>query len=314
VTADVRELYPSIPIDEGISALRSVLQHRMHYDDDTINFICDLAAFVLRNNIFKYEDQLYIQIFGTAMGTCFAPAYATIYLHVIETEIWHSFINNIIPQEYPILIKRYIDDLFGIFKTETSLQTYINLYNEARPSIKLEITGHGDDVNILDLNIFKGHRFHSSGLLDIKLFQKDMNRYLYIPPDSFHTQSTIKGFILSEIRRARICCTNDADYITAKENLYRRLLNRGYDPSFLHPLFHTEVERRALLAPLNFRQQETPIVFIIENSPRFSHGQLKDIIQFPVELEQHPLFEKIFHNQQPMICYKRSANIKDKLK
>jgi hypothetical protein len=316
VTADVKDLYPSIPIEEGIDALRTVLRNSMQWDEEKINFITNLAEFVLRNNIFQFQNKLYIQIFGTAMGTPFAPSYATIYLHVIEVEIWHNFKTNIPEADHPLLIKRFIDDLFGMFKTEYGLHKYIELYNAARPSIKLLITAFGNSVDILDLTIFKGRRYETTGILDIKLFQKQMNKYQYIPPDSFHTRSTIKGFISGEIRRARLCCSNDDDFISAKSQLYRRLKDRNYTDAYLQPLFETTYDRNQLITPLervSTTKNNNPTTFIIQHSPRFTHEQLKNVIKFPEELEDHPHFHNIFNGFQPIICYQRSNNIHDLL-
>ena len=47
----------------------------------------------------------------------------------------------------------------------------------------------------MDLYIYKGDKFYESGFLDFKkIFQKDINRYMYIPSKSGHTSHTIKNF------------------------------------------------------------------------------------------------------------------------
>ena len=52
-TVDVVGLYPNIPHEEGLPALRKRLDHRMenYISSDTL---CDLAEVVLKNNIFKF--------------------------------------------------------------------------------------------------------------------------------------------------------------------------------------------------------------------------------------------------------------------
>jgi hypothetical protein len=312
VTADVRELYPSIPIEDGLNALRFVLTERMHWEPGKVNFIIALARFVLENNIFQYNNRTYLQIFGTAMGTPFAPAYATIYLHVIEIEVYTK-INTLPNASQPLLIKRYIDDLFGIFSSKANADLYVELYNQARPTIKLQITAAGDSVDLLDLTIFKGPRFYTAGILDMKLYQKDMNRYLYIPPDSYHRKCILKNFILNEIRRARICCSSYEDYIRSKDIFYNRLLRRNYSHSFLRPLFDILHNREDLLrhSPTSNRSSlHTPTVFKIPNTPRFSHNQLKHLIEIPEDLHEHPIFYEIFQGRNPIICYKSTYNLK----
>jgi hypothetical protein len=173
LAADVKDLYPSIPIIEGLHALNYKLTIQYFWDKTEVEYILALAEFVLSNNIFEYDNQLYIQIFGTAMGTNFAVVYANIYLDVLETEIWRKFTKQVDYQRclYPLIIKRYIDDLFAIFLTKETALLYITLYNEARNSIEL-IPCYDNCVNVLDLQIFKGSRHALEGKLDIKPTKK----------------------------------------------------------------------------------------------------------------------------------------------
>ena len=77
-TMDVVGLYPNIPHEEGLSALRKRLETRKekYVSTDTI---IDLAEVVLKNNIFTFGKKTLKQKRGTAIGTKFAPPYS-IYL------------------------------------------------------------------------------------------------------------------------------------------------------------------------------------------------------------------------------------------
>jgi hypothetical protein len=312
LTADVKELYPSIPIDDGLHALHHILTSSAKWESAAISFTLELASFVLRNNYLRYNNSLYLQISGTAMGTCFAPAYATLYLHVIEVEVWHIFLSTQPIYEYPILIKRYIDDILGIFHSKESLLLYVKLFNEARPSIKLDITSLGDSVDMLDVTIFKGERYNNHKHLDTKVFQKEMNKYLYTPPDSYHTKAALRSVIGSELRRYRVLCTNIEDFQEIKSLFYHRLLKRDYTPKFLNPLFQIELDRNTLLYPPAISKKlNSPTVFKIYNTPRFSHTLLKELIRIPDEQLLHPHFAEIFYGKQPIVCYKRTRNIKE---
>jgi hypothetical protein len=321
LAADVKDLYPSIPIIEGLQALKYKLATQMCWERSEIEFILRLAEFVLSNNIFEYDNQLYIQIFGTAMGTNFAVVYANIYLDVLETEIWRKFTRqlNYNSSRYPLLIRRYIDDLFAIFLSLQDATLYVKLYNEARESIKL-IPIYGDDVTVLDLQIYKGVRHNTENKLDIKLYQKEMNKYLYIPPDSFHRPSTLRSFISNEIKRYRKCCVHDEDFLNSKRLFYNRLIDRNHCPQFLQPLFEINYDRSSLLASIitNSSSAETsnktkvmPTVFKILNTPRFKHSDLKGLLAVPDDLLHHPAFETLFNGRQPLVCYKRSNNIRE---
>ena len=52
-TVDVVGLYPNIPHEEGLSALRKRLDNRMENYISSAT-LCDLAEDVLKNNIFKF--------------------------------------------------------------------------------------------------------------------------------------------------------------------------------------------------------------------------------------------------------------------
>jgi hypothetical protein len=314
VTADVKDMYPSIPIQDGLNALYLTLV-RAKWDKPKILFIIALAEAVLRNNIFEFNGRYFVQIHGTAMGTSFAVAYANIYLHVLELEVMQQF-KSVLPLcELPLINKRYIDDIFALFPSNQSAETYFSLFNSARESIKL-LPSYGESVDVLDLTIYKGARFSQSSKLDVKLYQKEINKYIYIPPDSFHRVSSIRGFISSELKRYRLCCTDDINFTIAKDNFYSRLQARGYSRRFLKPLFNHRYERSVLLSDINELSHSTstiPTVFKLPYTPRFTHKQLKQLLEIPTELLQHPHFISVFGAKQPVICYKRTRNINELL-
>ena len=76
---DVVGLYPNIPHDEGLSALRKRLDNRMekYVSSDTF---CDPAEVVLKNNIFKFGKKTLKQKRGTAIGTKFAFPYSILFV------------------------------------------------------------------------------------------------------------------------------------------------------------------------------------------------------------------------------------------
>ena len=50
-------------------------------------------------------------------------------------------------------------------------------------------------VEFMDIVIYKGNRF----FMDIKIFQKQQNKYSYIPQNSNHWKDTIKNYVLNEL-------------------------------------------------------------------------------------------------------------------
>ena len=75
VTPDVVGLYPSIPHEVGLRALREALNKK---DKKTIptEELLKMVEFALKNNYFEFGNKIKQQISGTAIGTKFVPFYA----------------------------------------------------------------------------------------------------------------------------------------------------------------------------------------------------------------------------------------------
>ena len=71
---DVVGLYPNIPHDKGLCALRKRLNERDKKDVSTDTLV-ELAELVLKNNIFNFNEKTLKQKRGTTIGTKFAPPY-----------------------------------------------------------------------------------------------------------------------------------------------------------------------------------------------------------------------------------------------
>ena len=68
VTIDVKSLYTNIPHNEGIQSLNRTMEESDIHPMKKL-FICRLANLVLTKNYFEFNNKLYRQTQGTAMGT-----------------------------------------------------------------------------------------------------------------------------------------------------------------------------------------------------------------------------------------------------
>ena len=81
-TIDVVGLYPHIPHGEGLEALTRA------FDNDEsklpVDELISLARLVLENNYFEFDEKIFRQKLGTAIGTKFAPGFANIFMGYLE--------------------------------------------------------------------------------------------------------------------------------------------------------------------------------------------------------------------------------------
>ena len=82
---DVVDLYPNIPHEDELVAMRKALDTRQDKAVSTDSLI-ELAECVLKNNIFEHNTSFYKQLRGPAIGTKMAPPYAIIFMGDLEEQ------------------------------------------------------------------------------------------------------------------------------------------------------------------------------------------------------------------------------------
>jgi hypothetical protein len=318
VTADIVSLYPSIETAKGIAALEFALNKHLK-DQSHITFILKLSEWVLTNNYIQYgTNTVWHQIKGTAMGTPFAVSYATIYLAVFENEVFQKC--KLLRSDFllPLLYKRFVDDISSIYISPVDGQLFIDTFNSHDPSIIITADISAQFSVFLDVEQYKGKRFTQSGHLDLKLFQKAQNKYLYIPPHSYHQPFVFKSLISSEIKRYRLLCTDDNDFHNVKSAFYERLLLRGFTAASLDHFFVEAPTRESLLHNIKFPavvkdNTEAPVIFKTVLTPRIQRLNISSILKPPESLFIEEPSSLLILRKKPIVCYKRGPTLGDAL-
>ena len=85
-TIDVVGLYPHILHCEGLEALEKAI------NDGVVKIpsehLLNLAKVILDNNYFEFDERVYGQKLGIAIGTKFAPAFENIFMGVLKIRFW----------------------------------------------------------------------------------------------------------------------------------------------------------------------------------------------------------------------------------
>ena len=272
--ADVEALYPSINIEDGLASLNQTLLNA-NMEEKIRVLIVRLTRWVLKNNYMEFNNQTYLQINGTAIGTPLAVTYASLFMADIETRAINKLKNYKLPE--PVLYKRFMDDLVSIHVNRSNADIFIKTLQNILPEqIKFTYEISDETCIFLDLTLYKHKRRNGTYKLATNLYQKKMNKYLFIPPFSNHAPHVHKGWITSYIKRIRRNCTKDIDFILHKHTFFLRLLVRGYDLKFLLPIFNQRFNRLRIINKLiqnqhNFhksKQLEPKMIFKIQTCSR----------------------------------------------
>jgi hypothetical protein len=99
-TIDVKSLYTNIPHNEGICTTLGPLdtKHRRMWPLHKV--IHQFLIHILKENYFTFNDQLYLQKHGTAMGTKMAPSFSNIFMGTLEESLLSSAPNTSYPSWY----------------------------------------------------------------------------------------------------------------------------------------------------------------------------------------------------------------------
>jgi hypothetical protein len=308
VCLDVKNMYPSIPIPFGLHAVRTILTEHCNIlpTGITINFVIDLLEWVLKNNYFTFNNDIYLQIQGTAMGTNIAPVYAQIVMAYLEREPLQN--NN------HLYYKRFMDDIISIFHNEKDATKFIKDYNNVCPHIQLDpdsTTVKHDYGIILDLQL----HVRPCGKIETSIYQKPLNSYLYIPFTSDHPHSQLRNWIREEIRRYRLYCTSNYDFFSIIMRFRQRLIDRGYNNTFLDPLFEELPNRKYLLENRVFNTTkrsshtfQNPM--LITTLPKFNPPlNLGSLLAVPQYLKSTTTYKRLYNNNDLIIGHKNTKSI-----
>ena len=271
VTADVVSLYPNVDTKKALIALDLLLREARVPETP---LLIQLARLVFDNNYLssEFSPDIFHQVFGIAMGTPFAVTVANAFMFHHEKDIVEYY------SQYLRLYKRFIDDIFAIwYGPKRTLLEFLDALNNKNDRIKLTYCISENSISFLDLFLYKDT---SSNVLQFSTFQKPLNKYLYIPYESFHPSSNKKAFIKGELIRYARNSSSFNSFSETRDKFWKRLRVRGYPFRFLLPLFreirYSDRKKWLCKKPKNRSSLGRTIVF--KTTFNCSHARIKSAI------------------------------------
>ena len=183
---------------------------------------------ILKSNAFRFGNEYYRQITGTAMGTPMAPNYANLFMNNFEQNLLRDY-----SQETglsPLVWFRFIDDIFFIWTgNKDSLDHFISFthnYSKSKnmkSKIKFEIHLSTNEVHFLDVAVSLNH-----GKLRTILFTKPTDSQFYLNTSSCHPSHVVKNIPKGQFIRLRRICSRKSDYLLNSEILCKKFIERSF--------------------------------------------------------------------------------------
>jgi hypothetical protein len=303
VASDVVRMYPTIIIEDAINSLIAYLALYESKTNKKITFkhlIINITALVLNNNYLYFSTlptpehpqsicRFFHQIKGLPIGSSCTPTIANIFMCMIELKAIRSAIdNNISP---PLFYLRILDDIIAGYTSTDHSTSYCTLLKHA----SLEYTYESDpNSNIfMDIILYKGHDFALTGKLSTCIFQKLTNKFTYMRPDSMLPEHIIRNFIISELNRIRLLCSNDEEYEHFVCVFYHRLRYRTYSVKFLNDIFTPFTTSRSELLHRTTIKRVSNLTFLVLPYIPFTiqnKAQINSILTPPADIiAQYPV-------------------------
>ena len=234
VSFDVVNLYSNIPHNLGLEAITYWLNKFPDELPNRIskNFILEGIKFILENNIFFFNDTFFLQSKGTAMGSKFAPIYATLVLAYLEETMYEKAAQEFDSNFRTYLetnFKRFLDDCFLIFtRAEEELTRFHTLLNRLHPSINFTLQKSRQRISFLDTLII-----NNNGKLHTDIYYKPTDSKQYLLYTSCHPKHTRNSIPYNLARRLKMIISQDNTLLVRLEELKMYLLKQKYPPALI---------------------------------------------------------------------------------
>lgn len=173
VSFDVEALFPSIPIEEALTALRIHLMN-LNISNEKINIYLAAAKMCMDTNYFEFRKRFFKIESGTSMGNPLSPLIAEAFMSKFEMDLKSA-------GRLPTVWHRYVDDVFAIVK-RSDLNNILNTLNSQYTEINFTCeTEREGKLTFLDLELQR-----KEDKIDIAIHHKATSTMRYITSDS-HT-------------------------------------------------------------------------------------------------------------------------------
>lgn len=188
---DVVSLYTNIPIELALQAIEKYWPEIEKFTKIPKSEFIKSVTYILNSNYFQYNQEIYKQKFGVAMGQPISSTIADLVMQFIEEKIIKK-LNNI------TFYKRYVDDII-IAANKNNIDSIFNTFNNIHSRLKFTLEKEtNNSINFLDITLIK----NINGSINTNWYRKHIKTDRYLNFNSFTTIKYKKSLITSLVDRA----------------------------------------------------------------------------------------------------------------
>ena len=200
VSLDVVSLFTSVPLDFTINLILEKV-----FEEKQINTKLErvqlktLLELCTKGMHFSFNNNIYKQINGVAMGSPLGPVLANIFMVNLEETLVPTL------AEKMNLWYRYVDDTYTFIK-EGEVDNIERILNSFHENIKFtHVVEKENQLAFLDVKVLR----KLDGSFDTKVYRKETDNSIYINWKSYSPKSWKIGTLKGLFRRAYLICSNE---------------------------------------------------------------------------------------------------------
>ena len=233
---DVDSVFTNISLKETISICTSLIYKNV----DVIEGINksafeNLLSLATQESYFMFNDILYKQKDGVAMGSPLGPTMANVFLSFYEIKWLEQC-----PNEFkPVFYRRYVDDIFVLFESAEHLSKFHAYLNTSHPNMSFSFEQEiNDKLSFLDVEVSR-----QQGKFVTSVYRKPTFSSVYTHFDSFLPEVYKVGMTYTLAYR---CFKIYSDWVKFHEELNfskQVFLKNGYPLSFIDKCFKMVINK-----------------------------------------------------------------------
>ena len=148
---------------------------------------------IFKSNAFRFGNEYYRQITGTALGTPMAPNYPNLFMENFEQNLLPDYSQK--SGLSPLVRFRFINDIFFVWTGNKDLLNHFISFTQSyskcknmKSKIKFEIPLSTNEVHFLDMTVSLNY-----GKLRTTLFTKPIDSYFFVNNSSCHPLHALKS-------------------------------------------------------------------------------------------------------------------------
>ena len=229
---DVDSLFTNVPLDETID----ICVNELFKNNNTIRGLnkkqmTEMLSLTTKESIILFDMTFYTQIDGVAMGSPLGPSLANVFLCHHEIKWLHDC-----PKRFkPVFYKRYVDDIFVLFKKPEHVKLFVDYMNSKHKNIKFSFETEKDGkMPFLDVNVFR-----ENGKFVTSVYRKETFTGVYTNFSSFIPLEYKFGLVYTLLNRCFSLVSDMSKFHFEIEKLKKILLLNGYSNKFIDKcIFH----------------------------------------------------------------------------